>query len=208
MRISLLFIASIFFLATANMPRAQPSCTTTSQCAEGFCINSTCTVPQFGNYSVSGLCSKTTDCSRGFCLNFTCIVPAPAKASAAAGFGACKGFLNTLTGGKGLFCDLWFHVLVMLSAIAAALARKIKFPFASIAAFFVPVLAGYLAEAAIGLGVAFISIVYLMAISPGRQSQQGGNGNFASQQWQKPTGNDGFRLPDSQDGSDFGQKEE
>jgi hypothetical protein len=147
--------------ASLNETAPQPSCASTAECASGYCLNGTCSLPEVSNFVKGGACNATRDCGEGFCTNRTCITPLASVAVFE--FGAkppCSPIVECTPGSFCLMaCDLLWLVLIALSLAAGYVSRMEKNKLTPAVLFVLPFLLGLFIYPVVGILVASVEIV-------------------------------------------------
>ncbi len=157
-----LFVAALLLFAF-SVAYPQQACNATYQCNEGYCQNSTCTVPQFTVADYYGPCNKTIDCEFGFCYKSQCTNPKPVTSIInIEPKSGCTGFVEFVPGGLGVYvCDFMWVLLVGAAALAGFFSRSfgIVLLLVSVA---LPLALGLFIAPVLGVVAAVAEIIYFI----------------------------------------------
>ncbi len=155
-----------FALMSLLLPLGHPAqaCNATYQCNEGYCVNSTCTVPSYSAADYYGACNKTVDCEFGFCYQSKCTSPKPVSSLInIEPKNGCTGFVELLPGGYGAYvCDFMWIVLVGATTLAVFFARSFGIP-VILASVIIPLALGIFVAPIGGVAAAVLEIVVFIA---------------------------------------------
>jgi|GEM_PF-1591583 len=169
MLISLIFLLSLtpFIFSFSNLGQ---QCQFSRDCSEGFCINSTCKIPEvLEQYNVTGSCNATIDCNAGFCLHNECIVPIQ-NSYQTLSFGqglssSCAGFIENCTGFWCMFCNVTW-ILTLITAGAAAYITRKSGRFTPIILFAIPILAAIIFFPFFGTIIGLLELFLIAFLKP------------------------------------------
>jgi hypothetical protein len=175
-QIQLSSLATILFFITLLLPflfsysNLGERCNYSRDCAEGFCFNDTCRIPEIlEQYQVTGSCNDTIDCNSGFCFHNECINPLE-KTYQTLKFGeglqsSCAGFIENCIGLWCVFCDVTWIILLISAGAATFITRKSGRLFPTIL-FIIPILVGILFFPFFGTIVGLLELLLIAFIKP------------------------------------------
>jgi len=172
-QISLLFLLLLLFSFSVNLfslSNLGDFCQFSRDCAEGFCINNTCKIPEIlEQYNVTGSCNSTIDCNVGFCLNNECIVPIQ-NSYQTLSFGqglqsSCAGLIENCTGFWCLFCNVTW-ILTLITAGASAYITRKSGRFTPIILFVIPFFAAIIFFPFFGTIVGLLQLFLIAFLKP------------------------------------------
>ncbi|MEM3455752.1 MAG: hypothetical protein QXW80_00465 [Candidatus Micrarchaeia archaeon] len=144
-------------------------CQFSRDCAEGYCIDETCKIPEvLEKYYTAGECNSTIDCTNGFCYQNQCIIPAKDSSIVPLASGlsnSCAGIIENCTGIICIFCNATWIILLLAAAMAAFITRS-KGRITPIILIAVPVLSGIIFFPFIGAIIALLELVLLAFVKP------------------------------------------
>jgi len=169
MLISFVFLLSLtpFISSFSNLGQ---QCQFSRDCSEGFCINSTCKIPEvLENYNITGSCNATIDCNAGFCLHNECIVPIQ-NTYQTLSFGqglssSCAGFIENCTGFWCMFCNVTW-ILTLITAGAAAYITRKSGRFTPMILFIIPILAAIIFFPFFGTIIGLLELFLIAFLKP------------------------------------------
>ncbi|MFA5105884.1 MAG: hypothetical protein WC506_02895 [Candidatus Micrarchaeia archaeon] len=155
--------AALLLVLAVPFGHAQQACNATYQCNEGYCQNSTCTVPEFTVADYHGPCNKTIDCEFGFCYKSQCTSPKPVTSIInIEPKSGCTGFVELVPGGVGTYvCDFMWVILVGAAILAGFFARSFGIVILAVS-LALPLALGLFVAPVAGVAAAIVEIVLLI----------------------------------------------